>query len=417
LYHLEEATLEQLRTRRSVKWSRYSDCLYGSPAELEGGVRAGAGLLPAWIADMDFAIARPIRAALAEAIAKSDLGYPSGSMLDGVCCAYSSWAGVRDGVPIDPDLVLPIRDVTYGIEVGLRELSDPARAVAVLTPSYPGFFEAIERAGNTVVGIPLHRGVGPSGGYGFDPEEMMSTCRRERVGTLLLCNPHNPTGRAFSRSELVEIGKLAEVLDLTVISDEIHADLTPPGGVFTATRCGSPELARRTITVSAASKTFGITGLRCAVVHFPDALMKARFIRISEREMGGLSSLGLLGTTVAWREGRPWLQAVRRVLADNVALLSTFLRERLPGIVFYPPEATYLAWLDLAAYSLLEEPAAFLVRAAGVVCSSGREFGPGGSDHVRLNFATSKSILTEIVERMATALEHFGTPPAVKARR
>jgi cystathionine beta-lyase len=226
---------------------------------------------------------------------------------------------------------------------------------------------------------------------------------------LLFCNPHNPSGHVASRAELERLAQLVLAHDLVVVADEIHADLVYTGRRHIPFASTSPEIATRTITLSAASKAFNIPGLRCAVAHFGSEALQRRFGAVVDRHLrGGLGLFGLSASVTAWRFGQPWLDEVVPYLEANRDFAERFLGERIPAIRFVRPRGTYLAWLDCEALGLAPSPASWLLQHARVALSDGRLFGSGYDGFARLNFATSRPILEAILERIATALDRSG---------
>ncbi|MEM7408400.1 MAG: aminotransferase class I/II-fold pyridoxal phosphate-dependent enzyme, partial [Pseudomonadota bacterium] len=222
---------------------------------------------------------------------------------------------------------------------------------------------------------------------------------------LMLCNPHNPGGRVFDRAELEQLGELALQHDLVVVSDEIHADLVFDGREHVPFATLAPELAARTITFNSANKSFNIAGLRVGVAVFgSDELMNA-FEAYPARVRGGLTSFACAASRIAWEQCDDWLQAAVGYLQDNRDHLTRFLSQRLPQVGYLPPEATYLAWLDFNACELPAEPLDFFLEHANVALYDGLAFGPEGGGCTRINFATPRPILTEILERIAAAVE------------
>ena len=247
----------------------------------------------------------------------------------------------------------------------------------------------------------------------FDDEEIdfdaLSQLADPSLRVFLFCNPHNPSGRAFTREELERVAEFILANDLVVVSDEIHADLLFDGATHIPFASLSPEVAARTVTLTSASKAFNIPGLRCAVAHFGAPALRRRFITALPRHLrGGLGILGIYASIVAWREGQPWLDEVLEHLQSNRDYLMGELSSRLPGIRCHSPEATYLAWLDCSDLQLEDAPAEFFIRHGKVAFSEGQNFGKDFKDFARLNFATSREILTEIIERMGHALKTRG---------
>ncbi len=215
---------------------------------------------------------------------------------------------------------------------------------------------------------------------------------------LLLCNPHNPTGRVLRSDELEAIGELACRLDLLVISDEIHADLVLDGRHLPISAIGD-EVAARTVTLGSASKSFNLAGLRCALAAFGSDELLASYQSVPAAQRGSVSLPGLVTTLAAFEEGDPWLAAVIDYLRANRDLVAATLRAELAQVGFHPPEGTYLAWLDLRATALGDDPAEPLA-GAGILLAPGPHFGDAGIGHARLNFATPRPVLEEALRRL-----------------
>ncbi len=221
---------------------------------------------------------------------------------------------------------------------------------------------------------------------------------------MLLCNPHNPTGRAFSREELELVAEVAERHDLLVISDEIWCDVVHPGAKHVPTAALSDEVAARTVTISAASKAFNVAGLHCAVAHLGDERVREAIEALPGHVLGAVGSPGAEATLAAWTCGQPWLAETTAHLTAMRDHVTARLADDLPRARFSVPEATYLAWIDLSAYGLGDDPAAELLEKGRVALSAGPDFGEHGKGFVRLNFATTLPILDEVLDRMVGVL-------------
>jgi len=288
------------------------------------------------------------------------------------------------------------------MQVAVHQFCAPSDGVIVQTPIYPPFLETVHSLKRRLIENPLRHG---ADGFAMDLDGLRAKASSgERARVLLLCNPHNPSGRAFTRAELEAVAEIAVAHDLTVISDEIHADLVYSGRHHIPLASLSPEIAERTLTLYSASKSFNLAGLRCAFAAFGGDALRARFLQHPRGLRGGLGALGLLATEAAWRHGDGWLAELLVHLQGNRDFTAEFLRAEMPGVVHTPPEATYLAWLDCRALKLAPSPCAFFLKQAKVALSDGPDFGAPGAGFVRLNFATSRAILGEALERMAKAL-------------
>jgi len=375
------------RPSRGEKWASYPE-----------------DVLPAWVADMDFPIAEPIRRMLRSAVDRSDLGYPIHPAPTDVPEIVATRMERRFGWRPDPGNIEILADVMQGMYVALQQFSEPGDGVLLQTPIYPPFLGSVRGMKRRTIENPL--ALGPAG-YEVDTGGLREAARAG-ARLLLLCNPHNPSGRVFRREELEGIAEVALENDLVVVSDEIHADLVYAGHRHIPFASISDAIAARTITLTAPSKAFNIAGLRCAVAIFGTAELAQRFRALPRHMRGGVGILGIEALRVAWRHGQPWLDQVLAYLQSNRDHLAEFVRSELPGVAFHLPEATYLAWLDCRALQLEPDPYTFFLERGRVALSSGAAFGAAGRGFVRVNFATSRSILSEILARMARALHERG---------
>jgi cysteine-S-conjugate beta-lyase len=376
-----------LRRRRGEKWTRY-------PADV----------LPAWVADMDFSPAPAISERLREMVEAGDLGYPLSADAIGVPQAFAERMRKRYGWSIDPAHVEMLVDVVQGIYCAIEVFTERGDGIVTQVPVYPPFLEAIRDTERRRVEAPLVPGPRR---YEIDFDCLLANVDA-RTRILMLSHPQNPTGRAFDRDELAALGKLAVERDWIVLSDEIHSDLVLHGAEHVPFAMLGPEVAERTITLTSATKAFGIAGLRCAVAAFGSESLKRRFDTVHPHLRGGLSSFGLEATLAAWRGGDPWLDAVRGYLSESRDHVMAHAAAHWPRIGVHRPEATYLAWLDCRKLELPADPYHFFLREAQVALADGRRFGPGGEGHVRLNFATTRALLDRILARMTEALERHG---------
>lgn len=380
---LERYRLEDLSARQSGKWRRVAP-----------------GDIAAWVADMDFPVAPVIREVLERAVATDDLGYPASATIAAARAAFAERLASRHGLAVSAQDVLLSSDVVQCMYLGIETLTEPGDGVLFLTPTYPPFFSAVADTRRRAVTVDLHPGPDR---FELDLEHLEAVARRERPRCLLLCNPHNPTGRAFGRDELEALAALCCELDLVVLADEIHADLVLPGASHVAFGSLGPEIAGRTVTLTSASKAFNIAGLRCAAAAFGSTALRERFEQVPAGARGGVGSLGMLAAISAYETGDEWLESVLGLLDANRRTLAEWAAG-VPDLVYRAPEATYLAWLDLRALGLGDDPAAELERSARVVLSPGPSFGEAGKGHARLNFATSPAVLAEMLGRIGAVL-------------
>ena len=365
----------------------------------------GEDVLPAWVADMDFPVAPAVHRAVSDLVEHHDLGYHHVPLSPELRAALVSRMDERFSWSIERRSVVPLVNVVQGLDLSVLLHSRPGDGVVIQTPIYPPFLASVSGSGRRLVENPLRRG--PQR-FELDLDHLRATID-ERTRILLFCNPHNPSGRAFERGDLEGLAELAIEHDLVVVSDEIHADLVFPGHQHIPIATLGADVAERTITLTSASKAFNLAGLPCAFAIFGSERLKRPLRELPPHLLGHCGILGNAATVAAWTDGQPWLDAVLGYLLENRQLLIDTLARELPGIRVATPEATYLAWLDCSALELPGDPFDFFLSEAKVALSRGTDFGPPGEGHVRLNFATSKAILAEILERMVGAVRRKAT--------
>ena len=360
-----------------------------------------ADVLPMWVADMDFAAAEPILAALRERLAHPVFGYAQAS--EGLKRAIVDHLAREFDWAVEPEALVFLPGVEPGFNMALKALLRPGDGVVVQTPVYrpilaaPGYWSLMR------IDAPL---LPHESGHRMDEaalDEAMSGAR-----AILFCNPHNPTGKVFTRRELEAIASISEKRDLLIVSDEIHCDLVFSGHRHIPIATLSLEIARRTITLMSASKGFNIAGLKAAFAIIPDPDLRRRFQEGRSGMVDSVNLMGLVATEAAYRDGGPWRKALIRHLEANRDHLARELQRRLPGIAFRPPEASFLAWLDCSALDLRPDPHAFFLERARVGTSAGADFGALGAGHVRLNFGCPRQVLTEAVDRLESAARATG---------
>lgn len=350
------------------------------------------GTLPAWVAEMDYALAPQVAEAVAGAVRGGMAGYaPHGD--EQVGRAFASFARRHWALEVPDDATVVVGDVIAGIRLVLEVLCPPGPVVVPL-PCYPPFRDVVELAGREAVYVVTD----PDAEDAALDLAAVEAAFRAGARTLLLCNPHNPLGRVPSRSELEAVRDLAARYDARVVADEIHAPMTLPGATFTPYLAVDPG----GILVTSASKTFNTAGLHCAQVVTLDAAERDRLRTVPLPQNHAYSPLGMLAARVAFTECDEWLAALVRRLDEQRSLLDSLMREHLPLARMRPLEATYLPWLDLRAHGT-DDPAA-KAEPHGVRVAPGDHYQPGLPGHVRLNIATSPARLTTTVERLAAAL-------------
>lgn len=366
------------RSSDSIKWGKY----------------AGRDVLPMWVADMDFAAPPAVLDALHERIQHCVFGY--GDAPQTLVQAVVESLQQDFAWDVEPSWIVWLPGLVTGLNVACRAVGEEGDSVFTASPIYPPFFSAPRFSQRTVVQAPLVL-EGDVWRWDFDAVEAAIT---PRTRLFLLCNPHNPVGRVFSREELLEVACIAERHDLVVCSDEIHCGLVlDPARRHVPLATLGEDIARRSITLMAPSKTWNVPGLGCAFAVIPDAQLRRRFTAAMHGIVPHVNVLGYVATEAAYRHGEPWRQELIAYLQGNALRVQEAINA-MPGLKTTSVEATYLAWID--ARGLGEaDPAAFF-EAAGVGLSDGRDFGAPG--FVRLNFGCSRSLLEEALARMARAV-------------
>jgi cystathionine beta-lyase len=377
---LSSLSLADLRRRTSQKWRAY-------PVDV----------LPLWVAEMDVELADPVVRAVMDAIRLGDTGYP---MRSGYAEAFAAFAASRWSWEPDPARMRIMTDVMLGIAEAIRTVTEAGAGVVINPPVYPPFVSFTEMTGRGVIGVPL----------GEDLRLDLAALERAfaggaddgvRPGAYLLCNPHNPTGTAHTLAELTEVARLARAYGVRVVVDEIHGPIELPGAAFVPylTVPGSEDA----LVLTSASKAWSLAGLKAALMIAGDEAA-ADLERIPAEASHGASHLGIIAHVAALSQGSDWLDALLSGLDRNRALLGDLVAEQLPGAVYHPPQATYLAWLDCRGLGLDVEPSRAFLERGRVALNAGSSFGEGGAGHVRVNLATSPEILTEAARRMASVL-------------
>jgi cystathionine beta-lyase len=377
---LGDCSLENLRRRKSHKWRTY-------PPDV----------LPAFVAEMDFDPAEPVKEAIRAAVSAGDFGYPHKGDLGE---AFREYASDRLHWRPDAGLIFPVPDVMTGICEVIQAITGPGAGIVINPPVYAPFFFRLELAGRKIVEAPLL--AGPDGRYDLDLDRLDDALRQPGVGAYLLCNPHNPLGRVWSRQELTAVAAACGRRGVPVLVDEIHAPLVLPGAAHVPFQTIDHPAARSAVVFTSASKGWNIPGLKCgiAVAGGPEmaALLEQRWDALLA------SHLGVLASVAALRDGRPWLDAVTSQIDANTRLLTTLLAEHLPGARYRQPEASFLAWIDFRELELGDDPAAAFLSAGKVALASGPDFGREGRGFARLNIGTSPELMAEAVRRMAAVV-------------
>jgi cystathionine beta-lyase len=384
VHPFDALTAESMRAGGSWKWA--------TPGESHG-----RGLIGAFVAEMDYPVAGPIADAVRASADGSRFGYlPDGWVADMAEACAEFW-GDRFGVTVDPARIRPVPDVLTAFTATVRHFTRPGSAVVLPTPAYMPFLTVPAMLDRELVQVPM---VSDGDRLVLDLDGI-DRALAGGGGLLLLTTPHNPTGRVFDDDELAAVTEVVARHDARVFSDEIHAPLTFAGRKHRPYAWSSPTAAAHTVTATSASKAWNLPGLKCGQVILSNDADVAQWTATGYLAEHSTSTPGVLATTAAYRDARPWLDDVMDYLAGNRELVA---EADLPGIRVTVPEGTYLAWLDARDLGLDEAPAAFLQREAGVVLTDGLACGEAGRGGMRLNIAMARPVLVEALERISGAL-------------
>jgi cysteine-S-conjugate beta-lyase len=385
---VDQITSDELRARGSLKWTR-----------------GGPGVIGAFVAEMDFGAAPPIQAALLDVVNRADFGYLSDRVAAELSDSCARWQADRYGWDVDPAWVRPLPDLITGLEAAIRLFSKPGSPVIVPTPAHLPFLSVPRSLGRDIIQVPM----GTADGRASIDIDGIDAAFKRGGHLLILCNPGNPVGRVYDAAELAAVAAVVTANDGRVFADEIHAPLVYRGRTHIPYASISEQTAAHTVTGTAAGKGWNLAGLKCAQLILSNDSDAALWSVDSRAFEHGTSAVGAQVTTAAYRDGGPWLADVVEYLDGNRRLLAELLRDQLPDVRYQPPEGTYLGWLDCrdlfaAAGENAVSPAEFFLAKAQVILNDGADCGDAGRGHVRLNFATPRPILAEIVRRLAEAV-------------
>jgi cysteine-S-conjugate beta-lyase len=357
-------------------------------------------VLPMWVADMDFASPEPVIRALQERVMHGVFGYPD--ELPGMRDLLVERMDLLYGWKIQAEDLVFMPGVVTGLNMAAQALVRPGEGLLVQPPVYMPFLSAARNVDGVTQEAVLSSS--PDGYYSADWDAFESTIT-DQTRLFVLCNPHNPVGRVYTRPELECMAEICLRHDVTICSDEIHCDLVYSGHPHIPIASLSPEIAQNTITLMAPSKTFNIAGLGCsfAIIKNPD--LRKQFQKAGKGMVHFVNLFGMVAGKAAYEYGQEWLDQLLVYLQGNRDFLFHFVNEQLPGVKMFCPEGTYLAWLDCREAGIAGKPGEFFLKKARVAMNEGDAFGRGGDGFVRLNFGCPRSMLVESLERMKCALE------------
>ncbi len=361
------------------------------------------GELPMWVADMDFAAAPPIREALQKRLDHGIFGYAV--IPDEWYAAYQGWWQERHHFHMEKDWLIFSTGVLATISSVVRKLTTPAEKVLLLTPNYNMFYNSVRNNGRVVVECPLIF----DGGYEIDWDLLERQLADPQVAMMIVCNPHNPIGKIWSKEELLRIGNLCLQYDVLVLSDEIHCDLTDPGKEYVPFASVSEACAQNAIICVAPTKTFNLAGLQTSAVIVPNPRLRHRVWRgLNTDEVAEPNVFAVDATVAAYTQGGEWLDALREYIYQNKCFAKEYLTRHFPEIIVQPSEATYLLWLYCKPVAENVKDLCKWIRSdSGLYLSYGGEYGQGGENFIRWNVACPRSVLQDGLERFRQSITSF----------
>ncbi|MCU7063532.1 pyridoxal phosphate-dependent aminotransferase [Serratia ureilytica] len=358
----------------------------------------GSDLLPMWVSDFDFKCPPEVQNALHSRVDHGIFGYSERD--DHYYQAAMDWFAKRHNLQLKREWFTSVEGVVPGLALLIQMLSNPGDAVVIQGPYYGSFAKIITMNGRNVVENPLTEN--PQG-YQFDFAQLESCFRQHTPPLLLLCNPHNPTGRCWTRDELTQLMTLCRAHGVTVISDEIWADLLLPGQTFTSVLHLDKDCQEQVIAATAASKTFGLSSLRISNFLIPNARMRGAFIdRLNAHGLDVFNALSMTAATAAYQHGEAWLDDLQRYLAENRRWFEQALGYAAPWCKMTRAEGTYLAWLDCRALGLDDDALQqALIHTSKIAPSMGRSFGSQGKGFIRINLGCPRQYLEDAIRGLA----------------
>lgn len=378
---------------------RHTDCIKFDSAAANG---MPEDVLPLWVADMDFRTSSAVADALRERVEHGIFGY---SDLGGHYCeAVSGWFERHHGMKIEPEWIVKTPGVVFALAAAVRAFTEKGDAVLIQQPVYYPFTMVIVENGRRMVSSDLV--LSPEGQYQIDFEDFEAKIRENKVKLFILCSPHNPVGRVWTREELERVGQICLRNGVTVVSDEIHADFVYSGFRHTMFAGISEELREITVTCTAPSKTFNLAGLQTSNIFIANETLRKKYQKeLSGAGYNGLNLLGAAACEAAYRYGEEWYQALMHYLEGNLDFLRAYIKEQMPRVKLIEPQGTYLVWLDCRELGLSKnELEDFIVHKAGLWLDGGAMFGTAGTGFQRINIATNRSTLQKALDRLKEAL-------------
>ena len=379
-------SLAELATHRSEKWRGFAP-----------------NVIPLPVAEMDFPVAAPIREFLHSMVEKSDMGYLG--PIPELGNSFAAFSATRWNWKVDPLHVRVATDVGVGVVEILRVFTNPGDGVLISSPVYQNFYTWMNETKVQCIDVPfIHSPSDDISQLWSIDWQGIEEAYKGGIKVHLLCSPHNPIGRVYSREELTKFVALAAKYNVIIISDEIHSPLEYSEHPFVPILTLGKDAENHCVVVTAASKGWNIAGLKCAIIVSGNDVMHERLNSLPPSLHFRASLFGAFATAVAFERCAPWLDAVLRQLDHNRHLISTLLAEHLPEVIYHPPQHSYLAWFDLSALNLGDTPTTVILEKSQVAFNAGHIYGTQWGQFARMNFATSPEIITQAITQMAKGI-------------
>lgn len=358
-------------------------------------------VLPLWVADMDFPTAPAVLERLHALAEHGIFGYTG--VKDAYFSAVHNWYAQRFSWETQRSWLVTTPGVVFAIAIAIRAFTQKGDAILIQQPVYYPFANKVTENDRQLVVNPL---VLKNGRYEMDFADMERKIVDYHVKMLLLCSPHNPVGRVWTKEELLRVGEICQKHGVLVVSDEIHADFTYAGHTHRVFASVKSEFADFTITCTAPSKTFNLAGLQNSNIFIPNRQLRHAYKKeLSACGCGGTNCMGMAACQAAYEAGADWLEQLKQYLAGNLAYIRQFLREKLPEIALIEPEGTYLVWLDLRKLGLTEQQQRqLIVQDAKLWLDTGTLFGQGGEGFERINIACPRTTIEQAMQRLEHAV-------------
>ena len=361
-------------------------------------------VLPMWVADMDFACPQPVIDALVSRALHGIYGYTA--ITDSFYQSAVNWMKKRHQWEIEADWICTSPGVVPALNTAVRAFVSPGDKVLIQMPVYYPFFSTIENNGAEIAANPL---IYENGRYSMDFEDLERKASDPQVKMVILCSPHNPIGRVWSRQELIRFGEICQAHNVLVVSDELHGDLIFNDAVFTPYGTLGEKFAQNSLICTAPSKTFNMAGIRASNIIIPNQQLRETFQKTLESNgLGGLNLFATVALEAAYNHGEEWLEQLLTYIQANFDFMCNYLADNIPQISVVPLEGTYLAWLDCRKLGLSEKALrSLMLDGARVYLDEGYIFGDGGEGFERINLACPRSILAEAMQRIKSAVDQL----------